>query len=91
MEQLAAMEVGSNLVQEGKRWVRCEASDAWTASPGVWLARRGDEPLFEATVRNIPGAGLKIRAKGSDQGFLSRDQWGGLRVVARRDDQNTGS
>lgn len=91
MEQLASMEVGSAVEQGGKRWVRCETQDAWTASPGVWLARRGEEPLFEATVRNIAGAGLKIRANGSNQGFLARDQWSTLRVVARRDDQGAGS
>lgn len=91
MERVAAMEVGGILEHNGSHWVRCEMQDAWTASPGVWLARRGEEPLFEATVRNIPGAGLKIRAKGSDQGFLSRDEWGALRVVARRDEQGLGS
>ena len=91
MAQLAAMEVGGTLAREGKHWVRCEETDAWTASPGVWLARSGSDPLFEITVRNIPGAGLKIRAKGSDQGFLSRDRWADLRVVARREDQNAGS
>jgi hypothetical protein len=91
MAQLAAMEVGGTLAQEGKHWVRCEETDAWTASPGVWRARSGSDPLFEITVRNIPGAGLKIRAKGSDQGFLSRDRWADLRVVARRDDQSAGS
>ncbi len=91
MEQLAALPAGSAMEQGDKRWVRCETQDAWTASPGTWLARRGDEPLFEATVRNIAGAGVKIRANGSNQGFLARDQWSGLKVVARRDDQGTGS
>lgn len=91
MEQLAALPAGSAMEQGDKRWVRCETQDAWTASPGTWLARKGDEPLFEATVRNIAGAGVKIRANGSNQGFLARDQWSGLKVVARRDDQGTGS
>jgi DEAD/DEAH box helicase domain-containing protein len=90
IDQLLALSPGETLDVDGKRWVRCEGQSAWTVSPGLWLARHGAGQPFEAMVKNIPGAGVKIRARGSDQGFLSRDQWSALEVVARRDDQGLG-
>jgi DEAD/DEAH box helicase domain-containing protein len=87
MEQLVALRPGENLDVEGNRWVRFEDQSAWTVSPGLWLARQSTGQLFVIMVKNIPGAGVRIRAKGSDQGFFSRDQWSDLEVVARRNDQ----
>jgi len=90
MQRLLAMEAGASIEQEGWRWVRLEVQDAWTAAPGVWIAQMGASQLFEVTVRNIAGAGVKIRPTRGGQPFLARNQWAGLRVVARRDDQGEG-
>lgn len=91
MQSLMALEVGMTDERQGRQWTRVAQQDAWTASPGVWLARMNTSPIFEVTIRNIPGAGVKIRPVGQGQPHLTREQWDELKVVARRDDVDGGT
>jgi len=92
MQRLLAMDIGASLERDGWRWVRREAQDAWTASPGTWVAQSGASQLpFEVTVRNIAGRGVMVRATGSQQTSLRREDVPHLTVLARRDDRGAGA
>lgn len=90
MQTLLKMEVGQNFEHEGKKWIRCAMQDAWTSPNGVWLSSINDQTIYEVTIRNIAGAGVKIKPQGSGNPFLSRDQYSDLKVFARREEELEG-
>jgi hypothetical protein len=90
MQKLLVANEGESIVHEGKKWVRYPLQDAWISTNGVWLSYLNDQTIYEVTIRNIPGAGVKIKPQGAGNPFLSRDQYSTLKVFARRDEEGEG-
>ena len=90
IQKVIALDIGMKLERQERRWVRIAPTSAWAAKDGVWLAQMGTTAAFEITIRDIPGAGVKIRPVGNGQPHLTRDQWNDLKVIACREEINRG-
>jgi DEAD/DEAH box helicase domain-containing protein len=90
MKKLLVAIEGESIVHQGKKWTRYPLQDAWTSKNGVWLSCINDQTIYEVTIRNIPGAGVKIKPQGAGNPFLSRDQYSTLKVFARREEEGEG-
>jgi hypothetical protein len=90
MQKLLEMKEGESIEHDGKKWIRLVVQDAWTSPNGVWLSTINDQTIYEVTIRNIAGAGVKIKPQGSGNPFLSRDQYSDLKVFARREEESEG-
>ena len=88
MQKLLEMKECESIEHEGKKWIRCAFQDAWTSPNGVWLSSINDQTIYEVTIRNIAGAGVKIKPQGSGNPFLLRDQYSDLKVFARREEES---
>jgi len=84
LEEIVFLSEGESRDYDGKCWLR-EADQPLTLAPvGLWIAREGSAPCFLATVRNIPGAGRKVRQVGG--GFLTAEQCARFTAIARARD-----
>ena len=87
MKSLHAMEIGSSIEHEGRKWVRCASQDAWTSPDGVWLVSIDEQTIYDVTIRNIAGAGgVRIKRRGQGNPNLLREQYTELKVFARREE-----
>ena len=83
MQHIASLGPDDTAVHDGWLWKRVHGGEAWTASPGTWLAQVDGE-LTKVVITNHAGVGHRVRVPGGSQGFLNRQTYPTIPLIAHR-------
>ena len=84
MQDVVALSVGDSITQSTWRWTRVADCNAWSSTPGFWLAYVAGE-LCKVNITNPPGGSYRIKKLGAT-GHLVQQDHPKLTLIARRSD-----